>query len=72
MIYLKTIKSVKRHQISFLRSHSPNNVISTKYNTSIKNNLSDINYENLIAEWLNNIVTTFDYLNENDKDKIHI
>jgi len=52
-------------------SYSPNNVISTKYNTSIKNNLSDINYENLIAEFrLNNIVTTFDYLNENDtKDK---
>ena len=48
-------------------SYSPNNIITTKYNTSIKNNLSDVNYENLITEFkLNNIVTTFDYLNEND------
>ena len=48
-------------------SYNPNNIITAKYNTSIKNNLSDINYENLITEFrLNNIVTTFDYLNEND------
>jgi LPS-assembly protein len=47
--------------------YSPNNIITATYNTSIKNNLSDINYENLITEFrLNNIVTTFDYLNEND------
>ena len=46
---------------------SPNEVITTKYNASAKNNLTDINYENLIAEIsLNNFVTTFDYLNENN------
>ncbi len=46
---------------------SPNEIITTKYNASAKNNLTDINYENLIAEIsLNNFVTTFDYLNENN------
>ena len=46
--------------------YSPNKYITTKYNTSVKNNLSDTNYENLIGESrLNNFVTTFDYLNEN-------
>tara|TARA_Y100001970_G_scaffold263156_1_gene348255 strand:- start:3536 stop:5920 length:2385 start_codon:yes stop_codon:yes gene_type:complete len=46
---------------------SPNDIITTKYNASTKNNLTDINYENLIAEIsLNNFVTTFDYINENN------
>ena len=36
----------------------------------LKNNLTDINYENLSAEIsLNNFVTTFDYLNENNTTK---
>ena len=50
---------------------SPNEYFSTNYNTSIKNNLTDINYENLVTEFkVNNFVTTFDYLNENNtKDK---
>ncbi len=44
----------------------PNHIISTKYNVSTKNNITDVNYENLIAEIsINNFVTTFDYLNEN-------
>ncbi len=48
-------------------SFSPSEIITTKYNASAKNNLTDINYENLIAEIsLNNFVTTFDYLNENN------
>ncbi len=48
-------------------SYNPNKYITTKYNTSIKNNLSDVDYQNLIAEFkVNNLVTTFDYLNEND------
>jgi len=53
-------------------SFSPNEMISTKYNASAKNNLTDINYENFIAEFkINNFVTTFDYLNENNSlDKI--
>ena len=44
-----------------------NDILTTKYNTSIKNNLENINYENLITEIsINNFVTTFDYLNENN------
>ncbi len=47
-------------------SYKPNDIINTKYNVSTKNNFTDINYENLIAEIsINNFVTTFDYLNEN-------
>jgi len=46
---------------------SPNEILTTKYNASAKNNLTDINYENFIAEIsLNNFVTTFDYINENN------
>ena len=34
---------------------------------SIKNNLSEIDYENLITDFkINNFVTSFDYLNENN------
>ncbi|MDB3887992.1 hypothetical protein N9341_00470 [Candidatus Pelagibacter sp.] len=47
-------------------SYSPNEILTTKYSTSVKNNLADINYENLVTEFkINNLVTTFDYLNEN-------
>ena len=47
-------------------SYNPNKYIAAKYNTSIKNNLTDTDYQNLIAEFkVNNLVTTFDYLNEN-------
>mgnify|MGYP001180404802 CR=1 FL=1 len=47
--------------------YSPNEIFSSKYITSIKNNLSDISYENLVTEFkVNNFVTTFDYLNENN------
>ncbi len=47
-------------------TYHPIKNIRFNYNTSIKNNLSDINYENLITEFkINNIVTSFDYLNQN-------
>ena len=47
--------------------YNPNEMLTTKYSTSIKNNLKDANYQNLIAELkVNNFVTTFDYLNENN------
>ena len=47
--------------------YSPNDHLTTKYITAIKNNLKDINYENLLTEFrINNFVTTFDYLNENN------
>ena len=50
--------------------YSPYKFLTTKYNVSTKNNFYDVNYENLTAEIkLNNFVTTFDYLNENDLDK---
>ena len=45
---------------------SPNEILTTKYNASAKNNLTDINYENLITELkINNLVTSFEYLNQN-------
>jgi LPS-assembly protein len=41
--------------------------IKLNYNSSIKNNLSDINYQALGAELkIKNLVTKFDYLNQND------
>ena len=47
-------------------SYSPNENFITKYNTTTKNNLTDINYENFITEFkINNFVTNFDYLNDN-------
>ncbi len=46
---------------------SPYQWIDAKYNTSTKNNITEINYENFITEIsLNNLVTTFDYINENN------
>ncbi len=46
---------------------NPNEYISTKYNSSLKNNLREVSYENLITEFkINNLVTKFDYLNENN------
>ncbi len=46
--------------------YSPNEFFKTKYNGSTRNNLTDINYENLVAEIkINNFFTTFDYLNDN-------
>jgi LPS-assembly protein len=48
-------------------SYNPYNFLSTKYNFSTQNNFYDINYENLEAELkINNFVTKFDYLNENN------
>jgi LPS-assembly protein len=46
----------------------PNDQMKFKYNSSIKNNLNDLNYENLIAELnINNILgVSFDYLNQNE------
>ena len=47
--------------------YSPNQILTTKYISSLKNNLNDISYENLVTEFrVNNFVTTFDYLNENN------
>ena len=44
-----------------------NDFLTTKYNASIKNNFDDITYENLVTEVsINNFVTTFDYINENN------
>ncbi len=50
-------------------SYKPIDFIDLKYNSSIKNNLSDINYEHLITEFnLGNILgMSFDYFNQNDK-----
>ena len=48
-------------------SYAPIKYLNTKYRTSLRNNLNDQVYENLITEIkVNNFVTTFDYLNENN------
>ena len=45
--------------------YSPLSYLTAKYSVSTLNNLSDINYENLIAELkFNNFVTTMDYLRQ--------
>ena len=52
-------------------SYQPNENIKFFYNSSIKNNLSEMNYENLTAEFrVNNIVTSFDYLNQNESSNV--
>ncbi len=52
-------------------SYHPNKNIQISYNSSIKNNLADLNYENLTTEFrVNNIVTSFDYLNQNESSNI--
>jgi len=51
-------------------SYNPNKFFTSKYNASVKNNLSDNNYENLITEFsINNFITTFEYLNENNSSE---
>ena len=48
-------------------SYSPNDILSAKYITAIKNNLRETNYENLITELkVNKFSTLIDYLNENN------
>ncbi|MDA7573656.1 organic solvent tolerance protein, partial [Candidatus Pelagibacter sp.] len=48
-------------------NYSPNNILKMKYDFSIDENLSDKNYEILSSEFkVNNFITTFDYLNENN------
>ena len=50
--------------------YSPNEFLTTKYNMAMKNNIKDINYENLSAKFeISNFITTFDYLNENNSDQ---
>ena len=47
--------------------YSPNNIFTTKYISSVRNNLREINSENFISEFkVKNLKTTFDYLNENN------
>ena len=47
--------------------YSPNDYLTTKYNTSAKNNLTQTSYENFTSQIkINNFITSFDYLNEND------
>ena len=55
-------------------SYSPLSFLNTKYNFSTKNNLSDINYQNFIAEIkFNKFINTFDYLRqEGDKNSYYL
>lgn len=48
-------------------SYSPTDSFFIKYVSAIKNNLSEINYENLTTQIkIKNFLTTFDYFNENN------
>ena len=48
----------------------PIDIVKLNYKSSIKNNLKDVNYENLITEIkINNLVTSFDYYNQNESSK---
>ncbi len=45
----------------------PNSILKMNYSSSIKNNFDEINYENITAQInINNLVTSFDYSNQND------
>ena len=47
--------------------YNPSDFISLKYDAAVKNNIQDKNYENLVTEIsINNFVTKFDYVNENN------
>ena len=49
---------------------NPNKLFNINYNTSLKNDLSSVSYENLKTEFkLRNLNTTFDYLNENENEE---
>jgi LPS-assembly protein len=49
--------------------YNPNEFFNIQYSTAIKNNLKEINDENLITEFkLNKFITNFDYLNSNYRD----
>jgi len=48
-------------------SYSPNDNMKIKYNFSLDSNLNDKNYELFTSEFkINNFITSFDYLNENN------
>jgi LPS-assembly protein len=50
--------------------YSPNEYLDLGYSISTKNNLQDVNYENLTTKIkVNNFITTFDYLNENNNSE---
>ena len=50
--------------------YDPNEFFNMQYSSALKNNLQDINDENLLAEFkLNKFITNFDYLNNNYKDE---
>lgn len=49
---------------------NPNNYIKSSYENTLKNNLSDLTYENFSSEIsLNKIITKFDYTNENNTNE---
>ena len=50
--------------------YNPNEFFNIKYNSSIKNNFSDISNESLVAEFnIMSLTTSFSYLNENNTNK---
>ena len=50
--------------------YRPNEYLDLGYSITTKNNLHDLNYENLTTKIkINNFITTFDYLNENNNNE---
>ena len=50
-------------------SYDPNQFFTSKYNFSTKNDLDQFTYESITTKFnLNNFETSFDYINENEKD----
>ena len=51
---------------------TPNDYFNLNYNSSIKNNLDDVNFEQLIANFkINNLITSFDYFNQNETSGVN-
>ena len=69
-IWKKTINLGQKLLIFFGEiKYSPLSFLTTRYNLSTKNNLTDINYQNMITEIkFSNFTTTLDYLRQ-DEDK---
>ena len=69
-ILKKTIRLEQNFKFFGEMKYNPLSFLTATYNFSVKNNLTDINYQNLISEIkINNFTTTLDYLKK-DEDAV--
>ena len=68
MIYQEIANFTSKYQVLLMKFQlRPNDILNVNYKSSIKNNLDDINYEQIITEIkINNLVTSFEHYNENE------